>query len=74
MQADNKQYGGLMPDKSDKPAKPGKDKTAPDGSYLKPRPPQRAKETSDERRARQRDAVANQQADLKREAAERRAR
>lgn len=59
---------------TDKPAKPAKDKTTPDGAYLKPRPPQRVKETSDERRARQRDAVANQQADLKREAAERRAR
>jgi hypothetical protein len=51
-----------------------KDPKNPDGAYLKPRPPQRVKETSDERRARQRDAVANQQADLKREAAERRAR
>jgi hypothetical protein len=56
------------------PKKPEKDPKNADGEYLKPRPPQRVKETSDERRARQRDAVANQQADLKREAAERRAR
>lgn len=43
-----------------------------DQTYLAGPQPQVRRETSDERRARQKDEVSHEQADLKREAAERR--
>jgi hypothetical protein len=55
------------------PDENGKGDTKPaERTYLSTSHPRRGRETSDERRARERDKVANQQADLKREAAERR--
>lgn len=58
---------------TDEPKRRSHADSKPDSTYLAPvQPARRARETSDERRARQRDEVANQQADLKREAAERR--